>query len=82
VAQNTLVAPNVYELSDEDARIRHETTSPDGSARGSLLTTAGFKTIAVCTTREEPITAPAGLPAARESYRVVNSESEGTLVES
>jgi hypothetical protein len=42
----------------------------------------GFKTLAIYTTREEPITAKIGMPAVRETYGVVTLEGEGKLVES
>jgi hypothetical protein len=39
------------------------------------------RTIAIVTTKEEPITAPVGLPAVRERYGVVTLDGEGKLVE-
>jgi hypothetical protein len=40
-----------------------------------------FKTIAVLTAKEEPITAPAGFPPARESYATIELEGEGKRTE-
>ena len=39
------------------------------------------RTMAIFTTKEEPITAPLGLPAAREQYGVVKLDGEGKLVD-
>jgi hypothetical protein len=39
------------------------------------------RTMAIFTTKEEPITAPVGLPAAREQYAVIALDSEGELVD-
>jgi hypothetical protein len=39
------------------------------------------RTIAIFATKEEPITAPVGLPAAREQYGVVTLDGEGKLVD-
>lgn len=36
-----------------------------------------FETIAVLTTKREPLTAPEGFPAARESYATIELEGEG-----
>jgi hypothetical protein len=40
------------------------------------------RTIAIVTTKEEPITEKIGMPAAREQYAVVRLDGEGRLVES
>ncbi|HWF34597.1 MAG TPA: hypothetical protein VG295_04485 [Solirubrobacteraceae bacterium] len=40
-----------------------------------------FETIAVLTTKEEPITAEAGFPAARESYATMELSGEGKRTE-
>jgi hypothetical protein len=37
--------------------------------------------MAIVTTKEEPITAPVGLPAAREQYGVIALDGEGKLVD-
>jgi hypothetical protein len=135
MAQKTLVAPNIYEVSGENTQITYSTTSADGSpqlsytgpkgekaeysfsgdeietlesALGTEVTVtlddiadlhvitltlllpemwvapgAGqkFKTIAIYATKEEPITARIGFPAAREIYGTVELEGEGKLVE-
>ena len=39
------------------------------------------RTLAIFTTKEEPITAPVGLPAVREQYDVVSLDGEGKLVD-
>ena len=39
------------------------------------------RTMAIVTTKEEPITAPVGLPAAREQYGVIALDGEGRLVD-
>ena len=39
------------------------------------------RTLAIYTTKAEPITAPVGLPAVREQYDVVRLDGEGKLVE-
>ena len=39
------------------------------------------RTIAIFTTKEEPITARIGLPAAREQYAVITLDGEGRLVD-
>jgi hypothetical protein len=39
------------------------------------------RTIAIVTTKEEPITEKIGMPAARELYAVVSLDGEGRLVE-
>jgi hypothetical protein len=39
------------------------------------------RTMAIFTTKEEPITAPVGLPAVREQYGVVSLDGEGRLVD-
>jgi hypothetical protein len=39
------------------------------------------RTLAIFTTKEEPITAPVGLPAVREQYDVVTLDGEGKLVD-
>ena len=39
------------------------------------------RTLAIVTTKEEPITAPVGLPAVREQYAVIPLDGEGKLVE-
>ena len=40
-----------------------------------------FRTIAIYTTKEEPITSKIGLPPARESYATVKLEGEGKLID-
>jgi hypothetical protein len=40
------------------------------------------RTVAIVTTKEEPITERIGMPAAREQYAVVRLDGEGRLVES
>jgi hypothetical protein len=40
------------------------------------------RTIAILTTKEEPLTEKIGMPAAREQYAVVRLDGEGRLVES
>lgn len=132
MAQKTLVAPNIYEVSGEDTQITYSTTSIDGSPRFSYDGPKGeysfsgdeirtldselgtevtvtledvadlhlvtltlllpemwvaprtgqeFRTIAIYTTKEEPVTYKAGLPAVREIYATVNLSGEGKLVE-
>jgi hypothetical protein len=39
------------------------------------------RTLAIFTTKEEPITAPVGLPAVREQHDVVSLDGEGKLVD-
>jgi hypothetical protein len=39
------------------------------------------RTLAIFTDKEEPITAPVGLPAVREQYDVVRLDGEGKLVD-
>jgi hypothetical protein len=132
MAQKTLVAPNIYEVSGENTQITYSTTSVDGSPQFSYSGPKGehsfsgdeirtfdtdlgtevtvtledvadlhvvtltlllpemwvaphagqeFRTIGIYTTKEEPITARIGLPAARETYATVKLAGEGKLVD-
>ncbi len=68
----------------EDGADRHRITLTFLIPEMWIAPDAGIevRTIAIYTTKEEPITAPAGLSAVREQYDVVRLDGAGKLVES